>query len=106
MAQVFRLDDGVKPPPASERIVLEALSRLPDEWHVFHSVRWQSLRNGRQGDGEADFVLVHRQRGILVLEVKGARSESSVVVGFRSIDKGVSMKSAILSRKPLTRSMR
>jgi Nuclease-related domain/UvrD-like helicase C-terminal domain/AAA domain len=56
--------------PASERTVFQALSWLSDDWIVFYSVGWQSKRHGRQGDGEADFVLLHR-RGLLVLEVKG-----------------------------------
>lgn len=58
--------------PASEHRVFEALSKLPDEWTVFHSVGWQSERHGRPGDGEADFLLLHR-KGLLVLEVKGGR---------------------------------
>lgn len=57
--------------PASERKVHAALSRLPSGWRVFHGVSWQSVSDGRQGDGEADFVVLHPQRGILVLEVKG-----------------------------------
>ncbi len=57
--------------PASERRVFEALSRLDDDWLVFHSVAWQGPRGQRQGDGEADFVVAHPTRGILVLEVKG-----------------------------------
>lgn len=57
--------------PMSEKVVHTALSRLDDDWTVIHSVKWQSLRNGRQGDGEADFVLIHPKRGILVVEVKG-----------------------------------
>ncbi len=57
--------------PMSERTVYDALSRLDDGWTILHSVQWQSLRNGRQGDGEADFLLIHKSRGILVLEVKG-----------------------------------
>ncbi|KAB0537053.1 hypothetical protein HNQ68_003165 [Pseudochrobactrum saccharolyticum] len=57
--------------PMSERVVHTALSRLDDNWIVIHSVRWQSLRNGRPGDGEADFILIHPKRGILIVEVKG-----------------------------------
>lgn len=71
MAKIYRLDDGAKMVPNSERIVLRALGTLSDDWHIFHSVRWQSVRHGRQGDGEADFIIVNRERGILVLEVKG-----------------------------------
>jgi hypothetical protein len=57
--------------PGSERRVWDALSRLDPEWRVFHSVAWQSERAGREGDGEADFVLLHPRSGIVVLEVKG-----------------------------------
>lgn len=57
--------------PGSERKVYAALSRLPDPWYVLHSVAWQSVRDGRPGDGEADFVLIHPSRGVLVIEVKG-----------------------------------
>jgi len=61
------------PPDAapSERRVWPALERLPDPWRVFHSVAWQSRRGGRPGDGEADFVLLHPDRGLLVIEAKG-----------------------------------
>jgi hypothetical protein len=55
----------------SEGPVYRALTKLPDEWRVFHSVGWQSLRKGRQGDGEADFVLVHPHHGLIVIEAKG-----------------------------------
>jgi len=57
--------------PMSEKTVHEALATLDREWTVLHSVQWQSLRNGRQGDGEADFVILNPRRGILVVEVKG-----------------------------------
>ena len=57
--------------PSSERRVWEALARLPDGWRVFHGVAWQALRRGTPGDGEADFVLLHPDRGLVVVEVKG-----------------------------------
>lgn len=62
------LDQAV---PPSERKVHRALQSLDDPWQVFHGIAWQSPRNGRQGDGEADFVLLHPQAGLIVLEVKG-----------------------------------
>ena len=62
------LDQAV---PPSERKVHHALQLLDDPWQVFHGIAWQSPRNGRQGDGEADFVLLHPQAGLIVLEVKG-----------------------------------
>lgn len=65
---------------ASEKAVWNALTHLPDDWRVFHSVAWQSVRRGRQGDGEADFVLLHKSFGLLILEVKGG-SEIGVQEG-------------------------
>lgn len=45
---------------------------LDDTYTVFHSARWQGLdAKGRPRDGEADFIIAHPQKGILVLEVKG-----------------------------------
>jgi len=47
---------------------------LPDDYVVFHSVAWLACdpRSGAQ-DGEADFVVAHPARGVLVLEVKRGR---------------------------------
>jgi hypothetical protein len=59
----------------SERLVYEALSRLPSAYTVMHSYPW--LRPGRDDagtplrEGEADFLVLHPERGLLVLEVKG-----------------------------------
>jgi hypothetical protein len=63
--------DDRAPEHDSERRVLEALRGLDDDWHVFHNIKWQGLRRGRQGDGETDFALFHPTRGILVIEAKG-----------------------------------
>lgn len=57
--------------PQSEKAVWMALRDLPDPWRVFHGVEWQAERDGRPGDGEADFVLLHPKVGFIVLEVKG-----------------------------------
>ncbi len=51
--------------------VLQALRRLPEAWVVLHSVAWQSLRDGRQGDGEADVLAINPEVGVVVIEVKG-----------------------------------
>jgi hypothetical protein len=56
--------------PTERRVYLALRDGLGDDWTVFHSVRWQSERFGRQGDGEADFVLLHR-KGLIFTEVKG-----------------------------------
>lgn len=46
--------------------------QLPDAWSVFYSRPWLGLTSdGREVDGEADFVVAHPNRGILTVEVKG-----------------------------------
>jgi hypothetical protein len=45
---------------------------LSDDYSVFYSVAWLAgPGNPRTGDGEADFVILHPERGLLILEVKG-----------------------------------
>ena len=53
--------------PRSESQVWDALSRLPQDWTVFHSVCWLD----QSFCGEADFVILHPRHGMAVLEVKG-----------------------------------
>lgn len=57
--------------PGSEKTTWRALEKLPNSWHVFHSVAWQVPKKSRVFDGEADFVLVNANHGMIVLEVKG-----------------------------------
>lgn len=57
----------------AEKTLYKELERqLSDEFTVFHSVWWllKDLNNDAR-DGEADFVIIHPQLGILILEVKG-----------------------------------
>ncbi len=56
--------------PESEVKVRRALSKT-DGLIVLHQVNWQSVRNGKQADGEADFIIFSPGHGILILEVKG-----------------------------------
>ena len=45
---------------------------LDDKYYVFHSVRWTNVDDeGRETDGECDFLVAHPVHGILVIEVKG-----------------------------------
>ncbi len=64
------LDD---PRRAGERRIFEALKAgLNDEWLVLANISW--LRQRYQGgvyEGEADAILAHPEKGIVVLEVKG-----------------------------------
>lgn len=72
----------------SERVVYEALLRLGDEYVVMHSFPW--LRPSRDlvseplHEGEADFVILHPEYGLLVLEVKGGTIEYKDRAWFRS----------------------
>ncbi len=56
---------------APERLVRRTLARLDDRWHVIHHLAWRRPGPGRYEQGEGDFILVHPERGVLVLEVKG-----------------------------------
>ena len=57
-----------------EREVFEILKEgLSDEWLVIYSLRWaidSEIFTGKS-NGESDFVLVHQEHGIMILEVKG-----------------------------------
>ena len=63
----------------SERVVYEALRGLPTGFVVLHSFPWLRPTRDLSGEplreGEADFVILHPERGLLVLEVKGGRPE-------------------------------
>lgn len=63
----------------SERLVYEALRGLGAEYTVLHSFPWlrpnRSLKNEPLREGEADFVILHPRRGLLVIEVKGGFPE-------------------------------
>lgn len=68
------LDVQNDPKRAAECKVYEALSTLPAPYYVFYSAAWQvrDVRNGVR-DGEADFIVAHPDRGVMILEVKGGR---------------------------------
>src|SRR5688572_2914853 len=46
--------------------------KLDPEYTIIHSVKWITRDPKRYGPvGEADFVIIHPQHGVLVIEVKG-----------------------------------
>jgi len=53
----------------SEWKFFDYLEALADDYTIFHSVSWRSRNGG--SEGEIDFLIVHPDKGILVLEVKG-----------------------------------
>ncbi|TWT80638.1 DNA helicase IV [Planctomycetes bacterium CA13] len=60
-------------PYDSERIVYRALKeQLGNDFVVLHSYPWlRPDRDGALREGEADFIVLHQNKGMLVLEVKG-----------------------------------
>ncbi|MBI5833645.1 MAG: PD40 domain-containing protein [Armatimonadetes bacterium] len=80
MARMFpnQLPESVRQSPGrrAECRLFDLLSRLPAPYHVFYSVRWQGVSpRGVQRDGEADFIVVHPDLGLMVIEVKGGHLE-------------------------------
>jgi len=79
MAKIFpeHLPETILSDPKrkAEIIMYDALSTMESRFSVFYSVAWQARRDGITRDGEADFVIVHPDWGILILEVKGGGVE-------------------------------
>ncbi len=67
---------------AERRLYKLFRAEVPDDYVVFHSVSWlaRDTRGGAQ-DGEADFIVAHPDRGILVIEVKGGNIRYDGVAG-------------------------
>lgn len=58
--------------PYVEQLVFSALCSLPDEYIVFHSVSWSKAhRRSKRTWFENDFLILHPNYGMLVLEIKG-----------------------------------
>lgn len=56
--------------------IFNALKKLPDDWYVLYSLNWNSkLQSGKVQWGEADFVILNRMYGLLVIEVKSGGIE-------------------------------
>ena len=84
-----------EPTEDSEQRVANALKRLPGGWIVLHHVSWQSKRGGKQGDGEADFLLLHPNKGMLVIEVKGGGIDVAAGRWFTTNRHGKDRKSVV-----------
>ncbi len=73
MARLFPTLDPEKITNPGERAVARVLvKQFPKSVEVYHGFNWVSRNSrGRFEEGECDFVLLHRDRGLLFLEVKG-----------------------------------
>ncbi len=55
--------------PASEIEFYRLLDSLSDDWHAWHSISWENIKDSVSG--EADFLLFNPTHGFIVVEVKG-----------------------------------
>ena len=67
----------------AERILYRELERqLDDTYTVIHSANWQFPdKNRRAQNGEADFIILHPEKGMLVIEVKGGSIQRDAASG-------------------------
>lgn len=71
-AQIYPLKEDISDMPYSELVVYEFLQKLSEKFIIFHSVRWVKKSNKWKSTWkENDFLLLNRNLGALVLEVKG-----------------------------------
>jgi hypothetical protein len=61
------------PKRRAESDVFDQFASLEDKWTVIYSLAWHGNRQGRVGDGEGDFILLHPNYGFFVAEVKGGQ---------------------------------
>ena len=58
----------------SEKYMYEAFrDRLDPKYHVFYSVRWFEIEDGKRIDSESDFIVFDPSFGFLTIEVKGGK---------------------------------
>jgi len=81
MAKLIADMDPNEIPFDSERLVYLAFRELPSGYVVMHSFPWlrprRDFANEPLAEGEADFVVLHPELGVLVVEVKGGLPSQS-----------------------------
>jgi len=66
----FPSDRAKDPKREGEALFFDACKRyLSDDYRIFYSKEWRS--NAEQTQGEIDFVIIHREMGLVLVEVKG-----------------------------------
>ena len=60
-------------PSSLEGVMFDGLSKLPDEYYVFHSFKIVSVRDGVVRESETDFVVFHPKKGVLCIEAKAGK---------------------------------
>lgn len=59
---------------SEEGLVFKALSKLPDDYYVFHSVAMTTVENNVIYEREIDFVVASKTKGVLCIEAKNGRN--------------------------------
>ena len=58
MAVMYPLDiENYNYTPSEKFLYDEFKSKLPDKYHVFYSVRWFEVEDGKRVDSESDFIV-------------------------------------------------
>lgn len=71
----------------SEVLFFDAAKKLPDSCYVLYGVSWYiKIKNDTWSEGEADFVIISPETGIIIVEVKGGRIGRDDI-GWYSIDR-------------------
>ena len=60
-------------PRSRECEIYAALEQLPDDYYVVHSYTLLSTINDEVRENEADFVVFHKDRGLVCIEAKAGR---------------------------------
>lgn len=60
-------------PASLEGVMFDALTQLPDEYYVFHSFKIIENVDNVIHESETDFLLYHKDKGILCLEAKAGK---------------------------------
>ncbi len=72
MATIYPIKEDLSEIPFAELKVYEALEKLDENFYIFHSVQWlKKTKRWAATWKENDFLIIHRNLGALVLEVKG-----------------------------------
>ena len=59
---------------STEKMFYKSLEeQLPDEYDVYYSVTWYDKIENRKINSEADFIITHRTKGFICIEVKGGK---------------------------------
>lgn len=75
-AQIFPIKEDLSEVPYSEICVYDFLEGLGKNFYIFHSVKWlKKTRKWAATWKENDFIILNRNLGGLVLEVKGGDIE-------------------------------